>query len=220
MKSLKFLLSLIAMSALIYTSWLILPFYASWVGLPSEVSLMELDDMVLLAGCSIAIFLCLFGTLVLVAKVLGLQSFNRFVVQSLGWLVVAFVFVCVIGIGAVIVLGVQEDGFIVIPVVLGGLLATVVGGYIGYVILTLLVGFLGHEFEKLGNALPSGRSVLFAEALSAGYNKPQTRAFIMELSRDSGPSMGAGGVYTTLILYVIPALITIALVCDVIYDYL
>ncbi len=114
----------------------------------------------------------------------------------------------------------KRGGAVIIPMILGGLFLTVVGGYIGYVILTLLVGFLGHEFEKLGNALPSGRSVLFAEALNAGYNKPQTRAFIMELSRDSGPAMGAGGVYTTLILYVIPALITIAIVCDVIYDYL
>lgn len=157
-----------------------------------------------------------FGGLVLICKLLRLGSINRFVVESFKWIGSAFVFVCLAISLYVFYAYIGLTGF---PLLLA-FAVSVVGGYVGYKILTLLVGFLGHEFEKLANALPSGRSVLFAEALNAGYSKPQTTAFIAELSRDAGPTMGIGGVYTTLILYVIPALILIAIACDVVYGFL
>lgn len=211
MKAIKFLLALVVVVAVIY---------GAWQRLPLEFGQMSLEGLALFAGYSLAVVVGFFVSVAFITKLLGLQSINRFVVKSFVWLIAAFAFVCMLGIGATVVLGVREDGFIAIPIVFGVLLGGGLGGYIGYIILTFLVGFLGHEFEKLGNALPSGRSVLFAEALNAGYNKPQTRAFIAELSQNSGPEMGAGGVYTTLILYVIPALISIAILCDVIYGFL
>ncbi len=170
------------------------------------------EEALFWAAHVVAIIGSFLGGLVVMSRLLRMESFSRFVFQCLIWFGSVFCVLAVLGFLYVSFNYVGLTGFSLVLALVAG----VVGSYLGYQILTLLVGFLGHEFEKLGNALPSGRSVLFAEALNAGYNKPQTRAFIMELSRDSGPAMGAGGVYTTLILYVIPAFISIVIFFKVI----
>lgn len=193
----KFLLGLIALGAALYIS----ADYLFAAGL-----LQEWGFPVFGLGVAVVVT-ALFGSLALVTKVMGLKGVSRFIVQCYVWVAAAFVFLCALAYSFVVSRYMGMGVFGVVIVLFGG----GVSAYIAYKILSMLVGFFGYEFEKLANAMPGGRSVLFAEALSSGYNKPQTRAFINELTKSSGSAMGAGAVYTTLILYGIPVLVSIGI---------
>lgn len=88
-------------------------------------------------------------------------------------------------------------GWFVLLVLGGG-----VGAYVSYILLSKLVSTLGFAFEFYANQTDKGRNALFSEALYLGYSKSQTRAFITELSQ---PESSVLLVYTTFILYVVPA---------------
>lgn len=145
-------------------------------------------------------------------RLIGAGLFGRFFAKSFGWFVVgSFAFIGVFT-SMVFYQEVRDTTSIFMMIVIS--MSTILGGYIAYVIAGSIVGYLGWQFEMLGNALPKGRSVLFSEALNSGYSKPQARAFINELSRVDG---GVGYVYTTFILYVIPALALIMMVTDMLF---
>jgi hypothetical protein len=93
-------------------------------------------------------------------------------------------------------------------------LVVLVGAYVGYFIAAVLVDRIGRQFEMLADALPKGRAVMFSEALSAGYNKPQIMTFINELSISE---TSINYTHTTFFLYVVPFVTFIGMLVKVVF---
>lgn len=150
------------------------------------------------AGVAI-VTVVIFSSAVFVCKLLGLDALRKKLAVGTVW----FAAICISLIVMALVIVFYNEmrssttNFMFFLMIAG----TVIGSYIAYIVVGMVVGFLGTQFAMLGNSLPKGRNVLFNEVLNSGYSKPQTRAFINELNRVEG---GVGLVYTTLILYGIP----------------
>lgn len=140
-----------------------------------------------------------FSSAVLICKLFGLDALRRKIAVGMVWFAAACIFLVIMALIALFYNEMRSStsNFVFILMIAGA----AIGSYIAYIVVGMVVGFLGTQFAMLGNSLPKGRNVLFSEVLSSGYSKPQTRAFINELNRVEG---GVGLVYTTLILYGIP----------------
>lgn len=136
----------------------------------------------------------------------------RVVVSGLFWIACAAFILCAVGFA--VIAYIESRGSLTVFMIVLISAGVVIGSYVAYFIATMIVGFFGSQFLVLGAALPRGRGVLFTEMLNSGYSKPQTRAFLVELS-EAGGRGNAGMVYTTFILYGIPILTFIGVLTEV-----
>lgn len=149
--------------------------------------------------------------LFIVCKLFGWSGLWMKVVKGVVWLIASFALM-VAAYFAYVEFGMMRKEYTILKIIMI-VLGLVLACYIAYIVLSLLVNFIGMAFELMASYSPGGRSLLFEEALHSGYSKPQIRVFVNELNDDT-VLVSRALILPSFILYVMPLLVFALMLFD------